>query len=69
MSDSHVSQSIDDRQARLERVLADYLHSVEKGQPLDRSALIAAHPDLADDLQSFFRNHDSIGRLAVAGVK
>ena len=64
MSDSGAAQN-PDRQARLERVLADYLHSVEKGQPLDRSALIAAHPDLADDLQSFFRNHDSIGRLAV----
>ena len=54
-----------DRQAKLEHVLADYLHSVENGQPLDRLALIAAHTELADDLQSFFRNHDSIGRLAV----
>src|SRR5580704_933552 len=52
------------RQARLEQVLADYLHAVENGQPLDRSALIAAHPDLADDLQAFFRNRDSIDRLA-----
>ena len=26
--------------------------------------LIAAHPDLADDLQSFFRNRDSIEQLA-----
>ena len=65
MSDSHVSQPSDDRQSKLERVLADYLHSVEQRQPLDRSALIAAHPDLANDLQSFFHNHDSIGRLAV----
>src|SRR5436190_12729631 len=63
MSDSHGGES-SDRQARLERVLADYLHSVESGQPLDRSALLAAHPDLDDELQSFFRNNDSIGRLA-----
>ena len=63
MSDSHASQSAV-RQAKLEQVLADYLHSVENGQPLDRSALVEAHPNLADDLQSFFRNHDSIGRLA-----
>jgi len=63
MFDSHANPSAD-RQTRLERVLADYLHSVENGQPLDRSALIVEHPDLADDLQSFFRNHDSIGRLA-----
>src|SRR5579863_1956875 len=53
-----------DRQERLERVLADYLHSVEQGHPLDRAALLAAHADLADDLQAFFRNHDSMGRLA-----
>ena len=64
MSDQSTSNK-SDRQVKLERVLADYLHAVEKGQPLDRQALIAAHPDLADDLQSFFRNHDSIGRLAM----
>jgi WD40 repeat protein/predicted Ser/Thr protein kinase len=64
MSDSSAARDTD-QQTRLERVLADYLHSVENGQPLDRAALVAAHPDLADDLQSFFRNHDSIGRLAV----
>jgi serine/threonine protein kinase/WD40 repeat protein len=53
-----------DRQVRLEQILAEYLHSVENGQPLDRQALIAAHSDLADDLQSFFRNRDSMDRLA-----
>ena len=47
------------------RFRADYPHSVEKGQSLDRSELIAAHPDLADDLQSFFCNHDSMDRLAL----
>jgi predicted Ser/Thr protein kinase len=53
------------RQVRLEQILADYLHSLEKDEPLDREALIAAHPDLADDLRSFFRNHHSIVNLAV----
>ncbi len=53
-----------DHQTRLERALAEYLHAVELGQPLDRAALIAAHPDLADDLQSFFRNRDAIERAA-----
>ncbi|MBI3862625.1 MAG: serine/threonine protein kinase, partial [Planctomycetia bacterium] len=52
------------RQAKLEQILADYLHSVERGDPLDRQSLLAAHPDLAADLTSFFRNHDAIGRLA-----
>ncbi|MCE9603503.1 MAG: serine/threonine protein kinase [Planctomycetia bacterium] len=49
---------------RLERVLAEYLRQVEAGIEVDRQALIAAHPELADDLQSFFRNHDEIERLA-----
>ena len=52
------------REKKLERVLADYLYSVESGRPLDRSSIIAAHPDLADDLLSFFRNRDSIQHLA-----
>ena len=49
---------------RLEQVLADYLHSVEAGEPLDRQQLLHQHPDLADDLRSFFRNRDAMQRLA-----
>ena len=50
----------DDRQTRLEQVLADYLQSVEAGTPPNRSDLLAAHSDLADELQSFFRNQDAM---------
>jgi WD40 repeat protein/serine/threonine protein kinase len=53
-----------ERERRLERVLADYLHSVEAGTPSDRSELCARHPDLAADLDSFFRNRDAMERLA-----
>jgi serine/threonine-protein kinase len=63
MSGSSAGQP-SDQQSRLEHVLAAYLHSVEKGEPLEVEALIAAHPDLADDLRVFFRNRDSIDRLA-----
>jgi serine/threonine protein kinase/WD40 repeat protein len=49
---------------RLERVLADYLHAVEAGTPPDREELIKQHPDLADDLRSFFRNRDAVDRMA-----
>jgi serine/threonine protein kinase/WD40 repeat protein len=51
-------------QAKLEAVLAEYLRSVENGRPLDRQSLLAAHPDLADDLESFFQNRDAMQRLA-----
>jgi tRNA A-37 threonylcarbamoyl transferase component Bud32 len=57
--------SAGDRQAKLEHVLAEYLHALEQGRPVDRAALVAAHPDLAGDLQSFFRNRDAVEHLAV----
>src|SRR6266481_3557761 len=62
MSDNSAAET-SDRQALLERLLADYLHSLELGQPLDRAALMASHPELAEDLQSFFQNHDSMDRF------
>jgi len=48
----------------LERLLADYLHAAEAGQKVDRDELLRRHPDLAPDLRSFFRNHDSMNRMA-----
>jgi eukaryotic-like serine/threonine-protein kinase len=54
-----------DHEQRLERVLADYLYSVEAGAPLDRRDLVTRHPDLADDLRSFFGNRDAVERLAM----
>ena len=53
-----------DRDARLERVLADYLHAAEAGAPPDRAALLAAHPDLAPDIDSFLRNRSAVERVA-----
>src|SRR5580704_17348649 len=53
-----------ERDQRLERILADYLHAVEAGQPSDREELLRLHPDLAADLGSFFRNRDAMLRIA-----
>jgi serine/threonine-protein kinase len=52
------------REQRLERVLADYLHAVEAGTAPDRAALLQQHPDLAADLDAFFRNRDAVERIA-----
>ena len=60
---SSTSQS-SDRDRQLEQLLAEYLHSVERGAPLDRDKLLDEHPQLAEDLASFFRNQDDIARLA-----
>jgi eukaryotic-like serine/threonine-protein kinase len=53
-----------EREQRLERVLADYLHAVEAGTPPDRAELLARHADMAADLNSFFQNRDAIDRIA-----
>ena len=51
------------REERLEQVLAEYLRQVEQGVPVDQQALLAAHPDLADDLREFFGNQMRMQRL------
>ena len=38
------------REDRVNQVIADYLQSVEDGQPLDRQKLLVQHSDLAEDL-------------------
>jgi WD40 repeat protein/tRNA A-37 threonylcarbamoyl transferase component Bud32 len=53
-----------DHEERLEQLIAEYLAAEDAGTPPDRAEFLAAHPELADDLGSFFRAHDRIGRLA-----
>jgi predicted Ser/Thr protein kinase len=53
-----------DREGAIERVIADYLAAEDAGTPPDRAAILASHPELADDLRTFFREHDQFGRLA-----
>jgi len=61
---SNASTNPSDRDKRLEQVLAEYLHAVEACRPIDPRELLAAHPDLADDLRSFFANRAAMERLA-----
>src|SRR5262245_20222008 len=51
------------RQERLEAVLAEYLRRTEAGQTIDRPAILAAHPELADDLKEFFANQARLARI------
>ena len=51
-------------ESRLERVLAEYLRAVDEGRPIDRAELLAAYPDLAGELRSFFANRDAIARMS-----
>lgn len=52
-----------DHDERLERVLAQYLRADEEGAPLDQRQLMIEHPDLADDLASFFRNRGAMQQI------
>jgi len=53
-----------ERERRLEEILAAFLAAEDAGQPPELEAILLQHPNLADELRSFFQEHDRIGRLA-----
>jgi serine/threonine protein kinase/predicted Zn-dependent protease len=48
------------REVQLEQIVADYLEGLEAGQTEDRQALLATHPEFADDLAEFFSMRDRV---------
>src|SRR5262245_20694762 len=50
-----------DRDARADAVLAEYLQALQAGRAPARSALLAAHPDLADQLAEFLDDQQQLG--------
>src|SRR5262249_7978995 len=53
-----------ERQERLEEVLLAYVEAFQAGRQPDRQQFLSAHPDLRNDLESFFVSHDEVQRLA-----
>ncbi len=54
----------DDREQRLDEVLAGFLNAVSRGTAPTRQQLFDTHPDLADALREFFDDQDGFDRLA-----
>ena len=64
-NDDHTGQlDASDSEVLLGEVVATYLRSVERGQPLDREALLTAHPQYADELAAFLANHECVERIS-----
>ncbi|MBM4001354.1 MAG: hypothetical protein FJ297_17775 [Planctomycetes bacterium] len=59
----------DDRERRIERVLAAYLEAVEQGNAPDPLAWLKEHADLADELGDFLSACASVGRTATGPTR
>src|SRR5262249_39755044 len=51
------------REGQLEEVLGDYMQSLDRGETVDREQILAGHPDLADQLRSYFAGSDELEQL------
>jgi serine/threonine protein kinase len=56
--------SASEHELRFQQVAAEYLEALEAGRPEDLSALLARHPDLADEIAAFVAEQDEMARLA-----
>src|SRR5262245_20444773 len=59
-----VETTQEEREQRLDELVADYLRAAASGSAPDREELLAQHPDLAPDLSRFFADQDAVARLA-----
>jgi WD40 repeat protein/tRNA A-37 threonylcarbamoyl transferase component Bud32 len=62
MNQEHSDPVLRDQQVN--ELIAAYLQAAQAGKPPDRQVLLARHPDLADDLASFFADRDRFECLA-----
>jgi WD40 repeat protein/serine/threonine protein kinase len=58
------SQGSEAREERVNEVLATYLEAVRAGRVPNREEFVARHPDLADELRSFFADKERFEHLA-----
>ena len=53
-----------EHEERLNEVLLAYVEALQAGREPDRLLLLAPHPDLGQDMETFFAGHDAMERLA-----
>lgn len=58
-------RSPDDDADQLAEILADYMERLERGEPSNAEAILAAHPELADELRDNFAKLAALHRAAV----
>jgi hypothetical protein len=58
------SCELSERDERLGEIVFAYLRDGDQGQPLDRQALLARHPDFAIEFAEFFTDRDRLQTLA-----
>ncbi len=54
----------DDRESRLDQVVAGYLQELDSGLSADRRAWLVKHPEFFDELSDFFADRDELEQLA-----
>src|SRR4051794_10487020 len=54
----------DDREVRLDRVIAAYVEAADAGLEPDRRGWLARHPESSDALPAFSAGHDTVRRIA-----
>jgi serine/threonine protein kinase len=55
--------SEEEREQQLNAILLPLVQALEKGQPMDRQQVLAAHPEFAEELAEFFAGRDCLARL------
>src|SRR5262249_55869024 len=57
------SSSDSSRQGLLEEVLGAFMHRLDRGEAVDREQLLAQHPEVAEELRSYFGGIEEVERL------
>jgi eukaryotic-like serine/threonine-protein kinase len=64
MSAHHEASANSHGESILEDLLALYVAAEDRGEPVDRTALLSQHPKFADELAEFFENRDRMAQFA-----